>query len=160
MERVERTYGIAVTRVKPGLSVPEQNAAYGDALWARDPDACCAMRKVEPLRAHLRWYDAWMTAIRRDQSNRRTLTSERMWDAAAQIVKVAPLADWTEDDIWSYVADNGVPVNTLHFEGFPSIGCTHCTRRVAPANTRAPAAGAASIRWSAASMSLMVQRRA
>jgi phosphoadenosine phosphosulfate reductase len=132
MERVESRYCITVERVRPGLSVPEQNAVHGDALWARDPDACCTIRKVEPLRAHLRSYDAWMTAIRRDQSSTRTLTSERTWDAAAQIVKVAPLAGWSDDDVWSYVAEHGVPVNTLHFEGFPSIGCTHCTRRVAP----------------------------
>ena len=131
IERVERRYGITIERVRPGLSVPEQNAAFGDALWARDPDACCDLRKVQPLRDHLRSYDAWMTAIRRDQSITRTEIPIRSWDATAQIVKVAPLASWTEDDVWSYVAEHDVPVNTLHFDGYPSIGCTHCTRRVA-----------------------------
>jgi phosphoadenosine phosphosulfate reductase len=131
VERVEHRYGIAIERVRPALSVPQQNALFGDALWARDPDACCNLRKVEPLHHHLRDYDAWMTAIRRDQSSTRTETAERGWDATAQIVKIAPLAAWTEDDVWSYVAEHDVPVNTLHFDGYPSIGCTHCTRRVA-----------------------------
>ena len=131
VERVEQRYGIAIERVRPALSVAAQNAVHGDALWARDPDACCDLRKVAPLREHLRSYDAWMTAIRRDQSRTRTDTPERAWDAAAQIVKVAPLADWSEDDVWNYVAEHDVPVNTLHFDGYPSIGCTHCTRRVA-----------------------------
>lgn len=131
IDRVESRYGITIERVHPGLSVPEQNAAYGDALWARDPDACCDLRKVQPLREHLRAYDAWMTAVRRDQSRTRTGIPLRSWDATAQIVKVSPLAEWTEDDVWSYVAEHDVPVNTLHFDGYPSIGCTHCTRPVA-----------------------------
>jgi phosphoadenosine phosphosulfate reductase len=132
VERVERRYGIAIERVRPAQSVAAQNAAHGDALWARDPDACCGLRKVEPLRRHLQSYDAWMTAIRRDQSRSRTGIEVRSWDAAAQVVKVAPLADWTEDLVWSYVQEHDVPVNTLHFDGYPSIGCTHCTRRVDP----------------------------
>ena len=132
IERVERRYGIAVERVRPGLTVPEQAARYGEALWARDPDACCDVRKVQPLRAHLRGYDAWMTAIRQDQSVTRTSIPARGWDASAQIVKIAPLAEWTEAHVWEYVAEHDVPVNTLHYDGYPSIGCTHCTRRVAP----------------------------
>jgi phosphoadenosine phosphosulfate reductase len=96
LERIERRYGVTVDRVRPALSVAVQNVVHGDALWARDPDACCALRKIEPLRRHLRTYDAWMTAIRRDQSRTRNTTAVRAWDAAAQVVKVAPLADWTE----------------------------------------------------------------
>ena len=129
LERVERRYGITVDRVRPAQSVAVQNAAHGDALWARDPDACCGLRKVEPLRKYLRNYDAWMTAIRRDQSSTRAATPVRAWDMAAQVVKIAPLADWTEERVWDYVRDNDVSVNTLHYDGYPSIGCTHCTRR-------------------------------
>ncbi len=132
IERVERRYGIAVEAVRPRESVAQQNANRGDALWQRDPDACCDLRKVEPLRAHLRNYDAWLTAVRRDQSVTRTEIPVRAWDHAAQVVKVAPLADWSESDVWAYVNEHGVPVNTLHFEGYPSLGCVHCTRRVAP----------------------------
>jgi phosphoadenosine phosphosulfate reductase len=131
IDRVERQYGIAVERVRPQHTVAEQNALHGDALWARDPDACCDLRKVEPLQRYLRGFDAWMTAVRRDQSETRNEIALRAWDEKAQIVKVAPLADWTDADVWAYVEANGVPVNTLHFEGYPSIGCTHCTRRVA-----------------------------
>jgi phosphoadenosine phosphosulfate reductase len=131
IERVERRYGIAVERVRPLESVAVQNVTRGDALWARDPDACCDLRKVEPLRRHLRGFDAWMTAVRRDQSGTRTEIPRQAWDEPAQIVKVAPLADWTEADVWAYVQAHDVPVNTLHFDGYPSIGCTHCTRRVA-----------------------------
>ena len=131
IERVERRYGITVERVRPIQSVAEQSATRGDALWQRDPDACCDLRKVEPLRAYLRGFDAWMTAVRRDQSETRSDIPVRAWDETAQIVKVAPLADWTEADVWTYVQANDVQVNTLHFDGYPSIGCIHCTRRVA-----------------------------
>ena len=132
IERVERRYGIAVERVRPQESVAVQNVTRGNALWERDPDACCDLRKVEPLRRHLRGFDAWMTAVRRDQGATRTEIPVQAWDAAAQIVKVAPLADWSEADVWAYVQAHDVPVNTLHFDGYPSIGCTYCTRRVAP----------------------------
>ncbi|MGA2391885.1 MAG: phosphoadenylyl-sulfate reductase [Candidatus Lustribacter sp.] len=132
IERVEERYGITVDRVRPALSVDAQNAAYGDALWQRDPDACCDLRKVEPLRDYLRGFDAWLTAVRRDQGTTRAEIPVRAWDETAQILKVAPLADWTEADVWNYVQSHDVPVNTLHFDGYPSIGCVHCTRRVAP----------------------------
>jgi phosphoadenosine phosphosulfate reductase len=132
IERVERRYGIAVEAVRARETVAEQNANRGEALWARDPDACCNLRKVEPLRAHLRDYDAWLTAVRRDQSATRAGILEQTWDQAAQVVKVAPLAPWTDDDVWAYVSEHDVPVNTLHYDGYPSIGCVHCTRRVAP----------------------------
>ena len=132
IERVERKYGISVERVLPVQSVDEQNAAHGNALWSRDPDACCDLRKVEPLRRHLQTFDAWLTAVRRDQSELRSEISVSGWDEAAQIVKVSPLAEWSEEDVWAYVQTHDVPVNTLHFDGYPSIGCTHCTRRVAP----------------------------
>jgi phosphoadenosine phosphosulfate reductase len=132
IERVERRYGIKVERVLPEQRVEEQNATHGNELWKRDPDACCDLRKVEPLRTYLRPFDAWLTAVRRDQSDTRTDLAVQAWDENAQIVKVAPLADWSEADVWAYVQEHDVPVNTLHFEGYPSIGCTHCTRRVLP----------------------------
>lgn len=131
IERVERRYGIAVERVRPLQNVAAQAVVYGDALWQRDPDACCDLRKVEPLQRHLASFDAWLTAVRRDQSPTRAAIPVREWDAQSNVVKVAPLVEWTESDVWSYVQAHDVPVNTLHFDGYPSIGCTHCTRRVA-----------------------------
>jgi phosphoadenosine phosphosulfate reductase len=132
IERVERRYGISVERVRPGLTVAEQERAHGPALWASDPDACCDIRKVQPLREHLRSYDAWMTAIRRDQARTRSTTAVRSWDTTSQIVKVAPLADWSDDDLMTYASEHDIAINTLHYDGYPSIGCTHCTKRVAP----------------------------
>jgi phosphoadenosine phosphosulfate reductase len=132
IERVERRYGIAVEAVRPRESVAMQNATRGDALWASDPNECCNLRKVIPLREHLRGYDAWLTAVRRDQSQTRTEIPEQKWDQQAQVLKVAPLAGWSESDVWAYVNDHDIPVNTLHYEGYPSLGCVHCTRRVAP----------------------------
>jgi len=138
LARAEQRYGITVERVRPLQTVAEQASAHGDALWTRDPDACCGLRKVEPLRRYLRNYDAWLTALRRHQSATRAEVAEVGWDPGAEVVKVAPLVDWTEDDVWAYVQAHDVPVNTLHFDGYPSIGCTHCTRRVAPGeDTRA-----------------------
>ena len=110
---------------------PEQQAAdHGPALWAHNPDACCALRKVEPLQRYLKNYDAWLTAVRRDQTSSRSTLQRIAWDEGNQVMKIAPLAAWTEDDVWAYVQEHDIPVNTLHFEGYPSIGCTNCTRRV------------------------------
>jgi phosphoadenosine phosphosulfate reductase len=132
IERVEKRYGIAVERVRPLQDVAAQAVAHGDALWLRDPDACCDLRKVEPLQRHLSSFDAWLTAVRRDQSSTRAAIPVQEWDERSKVVKVAPMVDWTDADVWAYVQANDVPVNTLHFDGYPSIGCTHCTRRVAP----------------------------
>ena len=129
IRRVEDRYGIVVDAVRPPLSVAGQALAHGDALWSRDPDACCALRKVEPLRAYLRDADAWMTGTRREQSATRAQLARVGWDATSQVVKVAPLADWSSDDVWAYIAAHGVPVNALLHDGYRSIGCSHCTAR-------------------------------
>lgn len=132
LERVEARYGIHVEMVRPLRSVEQQAADRGPALWARDPDACCALRKVEPLRRYLRNFDAWLTGIRRDQADTRSDLRDVDYDETNQVVRIAPLARWTEDDVWAYVGAHDISVNSLHFEGYPSIGCTHCTRPVAP----------------------------
>ena len=132
VRRVEARYAIHVDLVRPLQSVAEQAAAHGPQLWARDPDACCALRKVEPLQRYLRAYDAWLTGLRRDQTGTRARLQSLEWDDAAQVVRVAPLATWAENEVWAYVGEHELEVNTLHFEGYPSIGCTHCTRPVGP----------------------------
>jgi phosphoadenosine phosphosulfate reductase len=132
VQRVEERYGIAVEAVKPRLSVAAQGALHGDALWSRDPDACCDLRKVEPLSRYLADVDAWMTGIRREQSSTRSGLPITAWNEANGVVKVAPLADWTRDDVWAYVMEHDVPVNTLLHDGYQSLGCTHCTARTAP----------------------------
>jgi phosphoadenosine phosphosulfate reductase len=131
-DAVEATLPVEVVTVYPELTVAEQEAAYGADLWARDPDLCCAMRKVEPLRRALSGYDAWATGLRRDETRTRVITPVVGWDAAKGKVKVSPLARWTQHDVDAYIAEHGVLVNPLVGDGYPSIGCRTCTRRVAP----------------------------
>jgi phosphoadenosine phosphosulfate reductase len=131
VRRVEAQYNIHVDMVRPLRTVAEQGDEHGPQLWGRNPDACCGMRKVEPLRRYLRPYDAWLTGVRREQTATRATMRSVDWDEGLQVVKIAPLADWSDEDVWAYIKERNVPVNTLHFEGYPSIGCTKCTRPVA-----------------------------
>jgi phosphoadenosine phosphosulfate reductase len=131
VERAARHYGIAPIAVKPELSLEAQAEQYGEALWASDPDRCCELRKVVPQRAFLRGYDAWMTAIRRAQGTTRAAVDAVAWDATSELTRVSPLYDWSDEDVWQYIGEHAVPVNALHFDGYPSIGCAPCTRRVA-----------------------------
>lgn len=132
MDRVEEHYGIHIERLYSRLTPEEQEQKYGKALWARDPDQCCSLRKVEPLRRKLDTLDAWVTAIRRDQTSARAGIRKVDWDAKFNLVKISPLADWTREEVWRYVIKHGVPYNVLHDRNYPSIGCTHCTRAVLP----------------------------
>jgi phosphoadenosine phosphosulfate reductase len=116
--RVEEHYGIAIDRYR---------GEWVDGLWERDPDACCTMRKVEPLDRALAGVDAWITGLRRDQAPARAGTPKLGWDEARGKWKAAPLADWSDKDVWRYIAEHDVPYHPLHDRGFASIGCTHCT---------------------------------
>jgi phosphoadenosine phosphosulfate reductase len=131
VERVAHRYGIVPLAVAPELSLDAQARALGPELWARDPDRCCALRKVAPNRAFLAGYDAWFTGIRRAQSSARA-GIEPFEDDGAGLLKVSPLFDWSDAEVWAYVNEHGVPVNALHADGYPSIGCVPCTRRPAP----------------------------
>jgi phosphoadenosine phosphosulfate reductase len=131
--RVEERYGVKV-EVYEGISVEQQAAEYGDALWARDPDACCGLRKVSPLTQALSTVDAWISGLRRDQSPERAGTRKLAWDEAHGVWKLNPLADWTERDVWRYIVEHDLPYHPLHDQGYASIGCVHCTR---PGNDRA-----------------------
>lgn len=130
MAEVEKRYGIKIERVKPVLSVEEQAAQHGAALWQRSPDQCCYMRKIEPLRRKLSTLDAWIAAIRRDQTPDRAQAQKVEWDTKFGLVKINPLCDWTNEMVWDYVVSNNVPYNPLHDRGYPSIGCEPCTRAV------------------------------
>ncbi|HEX8814291.1 MAG TPA: phosphoadenylyl-sulfate reductase [Terriglobales bacterium] len=130
MHRVEEKYGITIERVYPILSPEAQENEYGAALWARDADACCNLRKVEPLRRKLRELRSWITGIRRDQTPSRTVARKIEWDVKFGLTKVNPIVDWSPPQVWRYIHDHGVPYNPLHDRGYPSIGCTHCTRSV------------------------------
>jgi phosphoadenosine phosphosulfate reductase len=129
-DAVEQVYDVKVRTMLPLLTVAQQDAEHGAELWRRDPDACCAMRKVEPLGRALEEFDAYATGIRRDESPTRADTPVVEWDATRGKVKVNPLARWTQDDVNAYVEEHGILVNPLHYDGYPSIGCAPCTRRV------------------------------
>jgi phosphoadenosine phosphosulfate reductase len=118
-KRVEARYGIEVEAVR---------GEWIEGLWARDPDACCGMRKVDPLARALEGTDAWITGLRRDQSELRAATPKLGWDIKHSKWKAAPLADWTDKDVWRYIAEHDLPYNPLHDAGYESIGCTHCTQ--------------------------------
>jgi phosphoadenosine phosphosulfate reductase len=135
-------YDVRLEQVLPAMTVAAQAEAHGDALWARNPDQCCHIRKVEPLRQVLAGLSAWITGIRREQSPTRAGAQVVEWDHKFGLVKVNPLAAWSEQAVWGYITAHGVPYNPLHDQGYPSIGCTHCTRPVRPGED--PRAG----RWS------------
>jgi phosphoadenosine phosphosulfate reductase len=134
-DRIVQRYGLLpdqVIQVKSRLTPAEQAAAHGDALWTRNPDLCCQLRKVEPLERVLDGYAAWITGIRRDQAPSRAQAGLVEWDHRFGLVKVNPLAVWRTEDVWRYIRDQEVPYNVLHDRHYPSIGCTHCTAPVMP----------------------------
>jgi phosphoadenosine phosphosulfate reductase len=124
---LEERYDIKVEVFK-GISLEEQARRHGDELWNRDPDACCGIRKVSPLNQALSQVDAWVAGVRRDQSPLRGGTRKLHWDDKHGLWKLNPLADWSERDVWDYLARHDIPYNDLHDRGYASIGCTHCTK--------------------------------
>ena len=125
-----RRSGDQLIQVKSRLTPEQQAAEYGEALWSRNPDRCCELRKVEPLGRVLGGYAAWITGIRRDQAPSRAHAGLVEWDQKFQLVKFNPLAKWTAADVWTYIRVHDVPYNPLHDRNYPSIGCTHCTMPV------------------------------
>jgi phosphoadenosine phosphosulfate reductase len=131
-DAVAAVYDVNVVSIKPELTVAEQDAAHGKDLFGRDPDACCAIRKVAPLQVALASYDSWATGVRRDESSTRAHTPVVQWDARRGKVKVNPIARWTRDQLDAYIADNHILVSPLIDEGYLSIGCWPCTNKVEP----------------------------
>lgn len=129
--RLEERYRVTIRAVRPQHSVAEQAALAGPELWRSDPDDCCEQRKMQPLRRTLTAFDAWLSAIRRDQTPDRADAPVVSWDGKFGLVKVNPLVRWTFDEVKAYVRDHDVPHNVLHARGFPSIGCEPCTSPVA-----------------------------
>jgi phosphoadenosine phosphosulfate reductase len=129
--QIADAYGLRVIDVRPETSVAQQDAQLGPALHDRDPNLCCRLRKTDPLDEALRGYDAWITGVRRADSTRRATTPVISYDRRREIVKIAPLASWTDADIEDYIATHDILVNPLRNQGFPSIGCAPCTVAVA-----------------------------
>jgi phosphoadenosine phosphosulfate reductase len=138
---VARRYPVTVHSVVPKQTIAAQDALFGPKLHDRDPDACCNLRKVEPLRRSLDPYLAWASGIRRDETASRRSIGVVEWDSNRAMVKVNPLARWTQEDVDEYIAEHDVVVNPLLSQGYPSIGCAPCTQKVAPGE--APRSG----RW-------------
>jgi phosphoadenosine phosphosulfate reductase len=133
--RLEQFFGIEIETLTPELSITEQGAEFGLNLWDKKPDLCCTLRKVFPLQKKLSTLDAWITGVRREQSDTRAKTQtleiyefDRL--RGKQIVKVNPLATWSSQQVWDYIRHHGIPYNPLKDRGFRSIGCYPCTRAV------------------------------
>src|SRR5438876_6250574 len=130
-ERIKERYGIEVELVRPELTVAEYEAEHGGPLYRIRPDQCCYDRKMIPLRRAVVGYDAWISAIRGDQTPDRGRASVVQWDAKFNLVKVNPLLSWDRKQVWAFIVKHEVPYNPLHDQGYPSIGCWPCTRPVA-----------------------------
>lgn len=131
-DAVEAVYGVNVVNVRPERSVAEQDALLGKDLFASDAAACCRMRKVEPLGKALAGYSAWVTGIRRVEAPTRANAPLISFDKAFGLVKINPIAAWSDEDMQSYIDEHDVLVNPLVDEGYPSIGCAPCTAKPLP----------------------------
>ncbi|MEX0906143.1 MAG: phosphoadenylyl-sulfate reductase [Balneolaceae bacterium] len=130
-DELEERFDIKITAVR-GLSLDEQAEKYGDELWKSDPDKCCHLRKVLPLQRYLSDKKAWVTGVRRSQSGTRSQTNIIEWDPANRVVKINPLAKWTDEEVWNYIREHELPYNPLHDDGYPTIGCIPCTEPADP----------------------------
>ncbi|MBB6171347.1 phosphoadenosine phosphosulfate reductase [Nocardiopsis mwathae] len=131
-DAVAQVYPINLVNVEPLRTVEEQDRDLGPRLHGRNPNICCHLRKVEPLQRALEPYDAWVSGLRRDEAVTRRGVGVVQWDARKKMVKVNPIARWTQQDVDAYMEEHGVIVNPLRYDGYPSIGCAPCTRPVAP----------------------------
>jgi phosphoadenosine phosphosulfate reductase len=129
-ERIRERYGIEVEFIRPEESVAAYEAKHGGPLYLFEPDRCCHDRKIVPLTKAVQGYDAWISAIRRDQTQHRAVAGAVQWDAKFGLVKVNPLLNWTRQDVWAFIMKHEVPYNPLHDRDYPSIGCWPCTRAV------------------------------
>jgi phosphoadenosine phosphosulfate reductase len=133
IDKIEARFpSLKIERKQPALSLDEQRAEYGSALWKRDPNQCCQIRKVIPLRETLTTKEAWISGLRRDQSPTRKDTQFLNKDEKFENIKICPLIHWTWDEVWSYIREKELPYNLLHDQDYPSIGCFPCTQ---PAGT-------------------------
>jgi phosphoadenosine phosphosulfate reductase len=128
-DAIESVYDIRVLNVTPEHTVAEQDKLLGKDLFARDPGECCRLRKVVPLGKSLSGYSAWVTGLRRVEAPTRANAQLVSFDEAFKLVKINPLATWTDEDMQSYIDDHDALVNPLVYEGYPSIGCAPCTAK-------------------------------
>lgn len=132
VEKAEKKYGIKIERHSSKMTPEEVAEKYGPELWKRDPDECCEILKVQPLKEVLSGLKCWITGLRRAETKNRANAPMVGWDAKFKLVKVNPLVNWSDKEVWDYITANNVPYNTLLDNGYPSIGCRECTNPVAP----------------------------
>jgi phosphoadenosine phosphosulfate reductase len=130
-DRLIDQLGLEVETIRPRRTVAEQALDQGPELWRREPDACCGLRKVEPLERALASADAWVSGLRRWTGGERSNVRPFAFDEVRGVIKVAPLWQWSSGDVDEYIAEHDLPVHALHAQGYPSIGCMPCTRPVA-----------------------------
>lgn len=131
-DRVSESYALRVRSLLPDQTPAEQDETYGKDLYKSDPDLCCLLRKEMPLAAAMTEYEAWATGVRRAESPTRAQTVEVAYDARRDAIKIAPLVSWSDEDVARYSAEHDTISNPLLTQGYPSIGCATCTRKVAP----------------------------
>ncbi|ATQ28272.1 phosphoadenosine phosphosulfate reductase [Rhodococcus ruber Chol-4] len=131
-DAVAQVYGVNLVEAKAQQTVAEQDALLGKDLFARDPNECCRLRKVVPLKQTLAGYQAWVTGIRRVEAPTRANAPLISFDDAFGLVKINPIAAWSDEDMQNYIDEHGILVNPLVDEGYPSIGCAPCTAKPLP----------------------------
>jgi phosphoadenosine phosphosulfate reductase len=131
-DAVSSAYPVTFLNITPRQSVAEQDAQHGRDLWRTNPDQCCALRKVKPLEDALAPYTAWISGLRRVEAVTRRNAKAVEWDAKREMVKINPIVAWDDEELDKYIAHRGILINPLQYDGYPSIGCAPCTRRVAP----------------------------
>ena len=136
-DAVQLVHNVNVISVTPEQTVAEQDAAWGKDLFARDPDQCCALRKVAPLGKALEPYAAWATGLRRADSAARAATPVVSWDTKRKLIRIAPIAAWTDEDVARQIDVNSLMFNPLLEDGYASIGCQPCTTRTGTDDPRA-----------------------
>jgi phosphoadenosine phosphosulfate reductase len=131
-DAVETVYDVRIVNATPEHTVAEQDSLLGKDLFAHDPNQCCALRKVAPLQNTLARYDAWVTGVRRVEAPTRANTPLVTYDEKFGLVKINPIAAWSDEEMDAYIAEHGILVNPLVAEGYPSIGCAPCTAKPVP----------------------------
>jgi phosphoadenosine phosphosulfate reductase len=130
-DELQQRFNLSFERVATTVGLDQQTEQYGPELWSHDPNLCCGIRKVQPLRTYLKQKKAWITAIRRDQTRTRQTAKPIEWDETNGLVKLNPLLNWSHEQVWTYIYLFDLPTNSLHKSGYPSIGCWPCTRPAA-----------------------------
>lgn len=134
-DRIARKYGLEVDMLQPELTVPEYEAKHGGPLYETNPTQCCFDRKIKVLQKAMKGRKAWISGIRREESEHRAKAAIVSWDRKFNVVKVCPFVNWTKKDVWNRIVKQDIPYNPLHDRGYPSIGCWPCTRAQKPGET-------------------------